>query len=298
MRTATPQEMLSLVQQHPNDHVHVVDLPYRLASWAFDYPGNSYAWRDASGELLAWAVLQTPFWTVDLACRPDLEPSLFPEILAWVDSAARLLVDTPSGRPACYANVFPHQERRRAALETAGWACQSEVGEDSWEEVLLVCDLKSKKGMATGVPPPGYSLRPLAGAAEVGAYVDLHQAVFESKNMTLPWRETTLQQPDYRPELDLVIDAPGGGLAAFCIGWLSPDRLTGQIEPLGVAREYRRLNLGRLLLEECLRRMHALGAEQVLVLTDNFRGPALSLYQSAGFQVREPVLVYRKDFTG
>ena len=152
--------------------------------------------------------------------------------------------------------------------------------------------------MATGVPPPGYSLRPLAGAAEVGAYVDLHQAVFESKNMTLPWRETTLQQPDYRPELDLVIEAPAGGLAAFCIGWLSPDCLTGMIEPLGVAREYRRLNLGRLLLEECLRRMHALGAEQVLVLTDNFRGPALSLYQSAGFQVREPVLVYRKDFTG
>jgi len=290
--------MLSLAQQYPRDHVHFVDLPYRLASWTFDFPGNRHAWRAATGELLAWAVLQAPFWTVDITCRPDLEEALFPQILTWVEGVACLVADTPSGRPAWYANVFPRQQRRRATLEMAGWACQSEVGEDSWEEVLLVCDLKSKKDVAKGAPPPGYSLRPLAGAAEAGAYVALHQAVFESKNMTLPWRLRILQQPDYHPELDLVIEAPGGGLAAFCIGWLSPDRLTGQIEPLGVAREYRRLNLGRLLLEECLRRIGTLGAEQVLVVTDNFRGPAVRLYQSAGFQVREPVLLYRKDFPG
>ncbi len=168
--------MLSLAQQYPRDHVHVVDLPYRLASWAFDYPANIHAWRGPTGELLAWAVLQTPFWTVDIACRPDLEEALFPEILAWVESAACLVTDTPSGRPAWYANVFPRQQRRLAALEAAGWACQSEVGEDSWEEVLLVCDLKSNKGVAKGAPPPGYCLRPLAGAAEAGAYAALPSA--------------------------------------------------------------------------------------------------------------------------
>ena len=121
MRTATPQEMLALVQQHPNDHVHVVDMPCRLASWASDYPGNTHAWRDASCKLRAWAVLQTPFWKVDIACRPDLEASLFPEILAWVDSAARLLVDTPSGRPA-----WRHPRARRACRQIS-FSCAAAV---------------------------------------------------------------------------------------------------------------------------------------------------------------------------
>jgi hypothetical protein len=68
--------------------------------------------------------------------------------------------------------------------------------------------------------------------------VALHQAVFESKNMTLPWRLRTLSCPEHRPELDLVVTAPDGRLAAFCVGWFAnvgaEQRPWGQIEPLWV----------------------------------------------------------------
>ena len=70
-------------------------------------------------------------------------------------------------------------------------------------------------------PPEGFVIRPLGGIEEVDAYVDLHQSVFESRNMTREWRMRTLDRPEHDPDLDLVVVAPDGRLAAFFIGWLN-----------------------------------------------------------------------------
>jgi hypothetical protein len=64
------REMAALARAFPIDHLHVVDLPYRLCSWALDDPENVGLWVDDNGQLVAWAVLQAPWWTVDLACSP------------------------------------------------------------------------------------------------------------------------------------------------------------------------------------------------------------------------------------
>ncbi len=90
--------------------------------------------------------------------------------------------------------------------------------------------------------PPGFHIRPLAGAGEIDAYVALHQAVFQSKSMNSEWRQRTLQRAEYEPDLDLVVEAPNGQLAAFCIGWLDRSRAygkpAGQIEPMGVHADF------------------------------------------------------------
>lgn len=289
-------EMAALVRWYPEHHLHVVDLPYRLASWAFDHAENAHLWRDQDGRLAGWAVLQTPFWTVDIACRPDCLGQLYPAILTWADAAARHLLDTPFGRPAWFVNVYPHQAAYIAALAAAGWACQADVGEESWSQVLLARQSSSPLPQAS--LPSGYTLRLLAGESEIDSYITLHQAVFDPKNMTVAWRRRTLLQPEYRPDLDLVVATPTGELAAFCIGWLSPDRRLAQVEPIGVASEHRRLGLGAALLAACLERMHTFGAQLVYVLTDNNRGPALELYESLGFRAQELVQVYRRDIGG
>ena len=157
----------------------------------------------------------------------------------------------------------------------------------------------------TGVPaapalPAGYSLRPLAGEAECSAYVDLHRAVFESKNMTVEWRARTLRHAGYRPDLDLVVAAPDGRLAAFCVGWFQPGDArsapSGQIEPMGVHEDFRKLGLGRAILSEAVRRLASLGAAHVDVETDSYRNAAFELYEAIGFRVIQDVLVYRKDY--
>ena len=289
--------MIAVACANPAAPPHVVDLPYRFSSWALDDPQNIALWVDARDRLLAWAVMQAPFWTIDYAYRPDAEPGIHRRILSWADARARQMVTTPHGRPCWFVMVFVGQDARLRDLEEAGFASQTDVGEDSWSKVLL------QRPVEWPMPgyrlPPGFHIRPLAGQGEVAAYVDLHRAVFESKNMTVAWRERSLRQPAYRAELDLVAVAPDGQLAAFCVGWLGQDERgapVGQIEPLGVRPDFRALGLGRAVLGETMRRSYASGATGIYVETDNYRDAALGLYEAMGFRVLRDILVYRKDY--
>lgn len=284
--------MIDLARVFSADHLRVYDLPYRLSSWALDDPQNARLWFDPDGDLLAWAVLQPPFWTIDITCRPDVAPALYAEILAWADERARQVVNTSFGHPAWFVMVFADQAPLIRDLETAGFACQADIGEDSWSKVFM-----RRPG---GLPvkdyriPPGFTVRSLAGDTEVEAYVDLHRSVFQTRNMTVEWRRRTLRHPGYRPDLDVVVAAPGGDLAGFCVCWLHG--VNGQIEPLGCHVDYRRYALGRLALAEGIRRLQAAGVEQIYVETDKYRNTAMKLYEHMGFQVIRDVWVYRKEY--
>ena len=292
--------MTALARACPADHLHVVDLPYRFSSWAFDYPDNIALWVNPEGQLLAWAVMQTPFWTIDYACRPDAGKNLHRQILDWADRRARGIRGTSSGRPMWFVNVLASQAERIHDLEEAGFASQANVDDDSWSKVQM--RRSSQTPVAGYSLPAGFTIRPLAGhiASHIQAYVELHRAVFENRNMTIEWRTRTLSQPEYIADLDLVAVAQDGRLAAFCMGWLdrNMEQASGQIEPLGVRADCRHLGLGRAILLEALSRLQFHGASQTYAETDRQRNAALELYESVGFQIIRDVLVYRKDYEG
>ena len=285
-------QMIALSRRFPEGNLHVTDLPYRLSSWAVDDPENTALWLDDAGHLQAWAILQTPFWTIDYAIHPAKEKDLHPQILVWAEQRARQSQGTPSGRPTWFVNVFSNQMQRIRDLEKAGFTCQANVGENSWSKVFL------KRPASAPIPAnplsSAFTMRPLAGEDDVEAYVELHQSVFESKNMTSAWRRRILHHPAYRPDLDLVAVDERDRLAAFCIAWLNPP--AGQIEPLGVHADFRNSGLGRALLSENLRRLQYYGAKNIFVETDNYRNAALALYESTGFRIFQDVLVFRKDY--
>ncbi len=299
--------MRALVLGVRHANLHVVDLPYRLSSWALDDPRNAHLWFEGS-RLVGWAVLQAPFWTVDFGrSSGPADLALASVMLDWALTRAAAVRGTPHARPAWFVNAFADQAAERQALEAAGFTDAAgqpaeyyrSQGLEPWSMVQL-----ERPG---NLPVPDYPLRaetvlrPLDGEGEAAAYVDLHQAVFASKNMTLPWRQAVLRQPGYSPPLD-VVAVHAGRLAAFCVGWLASAAapgadpiLTGQIEPLGCGAEFRRFALGRAALAEVLRRLQARGAQKVLVQTDSFRSTARDLYESLGFQVTRDIRVYRKD---
>ncbi len=240
--------------------------------------------------------MQTPFWAIDYACHPDVADEVHPQLLAWADQRAQQIGGSAYGRPIWFVNVFTDQQTRTLDLGAAGFASQANMGENSWTKVLI-------QQSAPTVDPrhrtlDGFVIRPLAGLAEIAAYVDLHQAVFESRSMTIGWRARTLQQAAYRPDLDLVAVAEDGRLAAFSVCWLhaGADGLRGQVEPMGVHPDFRGLGLGRAILSKGLCRLYAQGAQEVLVETDNYRNAAFALYESVGFRVQREVLVFRKDY--
>ena len=288
--------MLVLSRANAAGNLHVVDLPYRLSSWALDDSGNIGLWVNAEGRLLAWAVMQTPFWAIDYAFASGAESHLHRELLAWADQRATEMLVSPDGHPCWFVNVFSDQSDRIHELDAAGYACQADVGEDSWSKVLL--HRPAHLPVAANVLPAGFTIRSLAGETEVEAYVALHRAVFKSKSMTAEWRARTLRHPAYRPDLDLVAVAPDGRLAAFCICWIDDSAAAprGQIEPLGVHEDFRHLGVGRALLSEGLRRLDRRGAERIHVETDKHRDAALVLYEAMGFRALRDVLVYRKDY--
>jgi mycothiol synthase len=290
------KSMAELVCKFPTENIHVVDLPYRFCSWSFDYPENIRLWSDENGELLAWAILQVPFWKIDYAYNPEFHRRVHPQILSWADEQAHKIVSTPSGHPAWFVPVLASWMDRIHDLEQAGFASQADVGENSWSQVLMEHSMQIP---AEAILPEGFHIRPLNGTSEVEAYVDLHRAVFESRNMTTEWRQRTLERPEYISDIDLVTVAPNGQLAAFCICWLAGDsngEVRGQIEPLGVHADFRKLGLARAILEEGLKRLSARGAKHIYVQTDSYRDAAFKLYESAGFHVIHDILMYRKDY--
>lgn len=284
--------MMKLARQYAAEHLRALDLPYRLSSWALDDPENVHLWFDPAGDLLGWAALQLPLGAIDITCHPDWVPGLYGEILTWADGRACQAIGTPKGLPSWYVNVFSDQADIIRTLEAAGFANQADAGEDAWSKVFM--------RRPAGLPvkdyriPAGFTVRSLAGEAEVDAYVALHRDVFGTKNMTVEWRRRTLQQPGHRPDLDVVVAAPDGRLAAFCIGWR--DDKNGQIEPLGCHADYRHYALGRIALAEVLRRLQAAGVEHIYAETDNYRHTARKLYEHMGFEAIRNVWVYRKDY--
>jgi mycothiol synthase len=240
--------MSALADQCFENNLHVIDLPYRLSSWALDDPENVGLWFDENQQLVAWATLQAPFWTIDYVCHPEHELHLHREILSWANQRAHATQNTLYERPAWFVMVFSGQAQRIRDLESMEFKCQSDVGGDSWSKVLM--RLSSLTPVKVYEARSGFKVRSLAGEKEVENYVELHQSVFESKNMTADWRSRTLKHPDYIPGLDIVVESPDGRLVAFCICWFNKDSMTGHVEPLGSHKDFRMLWGALLFLKD------------------------------------------------
>lgn len=291
------QCMVQLAKQEWGNTMHVIDLPYRLSSWAVDDPDNIAMWWDDTGKLIAWAVMQIPFWSVDCVVSRAGNPENYQIVLDWVDHRAVHLVKSGKGLPCWFINAFSGQMAEIEWIKANGFSCQADVGEDSWSKVWM--HRTAEEPVHRYDARSGFRVRPLAGPEEAQSYVDLHQKVFQSRNMQLAWRQRMLEHPDYRNDFDIVVESPDGELVAFCIGWMQKGLdgiLRGQIEPLGCHADYRYLGLGRVALTHVIVRLHEAGAQEIWVETDRHRNTAFSLYQHVGFSVIQDVLVFRKDY--
>jgi ribosomal protein S18 acetylase RimI-like enzyme len=267
----------------PGDVLHLADLPWRLASPAARTPERTRLWERTDGALSAWAVLQFPWHCLDYDLHPDRSTvELEAAVLAWAIERLAVAAADRGERLPFYVSARAADGPRIAAIEQAGFA------RDDWSYVRLVRDLD--RPIPAAEPPAGFVVRPLAGDAEVEAYVAAHRAAFGSTNMTAAWRRTTLRDPRHLPELDLAAIAPDGTLAGFCVCWMTPPlgslagRRLAQIEPLGVHPEYQRLGLGRALLLEALRRARANGAHSLEVNAESDNAASRQTYEAVGFR--------------
>jgi ribosomal-protein-alanine N-acetyltransferase len=81
-----------------------------------------------------------------------------------------------------------------------------------------------------------------------------------------------------------------GGIAGFAVA--QPIRKIGRILTLDIIPEARRFGLATRLMQECEKRLRALGSEQVYLESAVNNQPALDLYHKLGYEILRTLPLY------
>jgi len=132
--------------------------------------------------------------------------------------------------------------------------------------------------------PPGYQLRPLM-ANDVPQRAVLYGRAFSDDALPVENLRNVIAAPTYEPDLDLVVAAPDGSLAAFATLWYDPQNRLGIFEPVGCDPAFQRRGLGTALMYAGLDLLRRRGARNAQLSVGVQRGPANQLYESTGFRL-------------
>ena len=196
-----------------------------------------------------------------------------------------------SGHAAIEVSAWDHDRELLAHLALRGYEMSGMYGHE------LVCDLVDEPSAPR--LPAGFSMRWLEPELD-NAYVELHRAAWSTRapsDYDGRMHASVTSMPDFERELVPIIAAPDGTLAAYCIAWFDPRTRTVEIEPLGTHPEYRRLGLGRAIVEEVKRRSAARGARSVMVWGGHDNDVAIHMYESAGLRSRRVLRDYERTLS-
>ena len=267
--------------------------------------------KEMGGKLLGFGQLTCDRnENMDCSLWFDVHPSrqastLESEILQWGERRIREVGQNLTLPMRLQTRVRSDKPLRRMRLEKQGFVS---------ERCFLTMARSLDRSCCSFPLPEGFRVRslydrgylaPIPGN-KLKAWVELFNESFvdhwNHHNLTVAAAKHWFSNPHYKPELNLVVVAPDGALAAFCVGYLNREenartgRNEGWIQLLGTRRSFRRLGLGRAILLAAMRRFQALGIEQVKLAVDaQSLTSATQLYESVGFYSTSKWLTYVKD---
>lgn len=104
-------------------------------------------------------------------------------------------------------------------------------------------------------------------------------------------REFMQSAPNFRKDLNVVVEAPDGRFVAYCGTWYEPRHAIAYVEPVATDPDYRRMGLGRAAVLEGIRRCGALGAKTAYV------GAHKPFYLALGFAQVHNCSAWRREWT-
>jgi GNAT superfamily N-acetyltransferase len=131
---------------------------------------------------------------------------------------------------------------------------------------------------------PGYTIRSMGDAGEyharaLASWHAFHPDEPDDAFSGGGWLANLQSAPLYRRDLDIVAEAPEGGIAAFSTIWYDDFTRSAVCVLVGSAPKYQRLGLGKAVISEGLRRLQNMGGRRVFA--NGFDPPANALYRSA-----------------
>ena len=272
----------------PKQRWHVGDLAWgRYAvPAAQESMWRTSLWIDNADAVMAWGWIELPDhldWHVDPA-----HPELASDVLAWFEAVA-----TGADRTV---TVLDTEQHLVAALERAEY--QPVSGAPFFQHCLIDLD----ESLAAAQVPAGYRLRTVredeaearaaahraaSRPARIGTLfvppVDLGEA---ESGMTNESYQAVMNAWPYRRDLDQVVEAPDGTLAAFALGWLDEVNRVGELEPVGTDPRHVRRGLGSAASLACLHALRTAGAIRAVVYPrgDSAYPVPSQLYFGLGFR--------------
>jgi len=237
-----------------------------------------FLWETPSGELAA--VLNREgagqaFFQVD----PRQRTAALEEEMLTVAEEHLTSMGASCGRPVLAVYAHDVDELRTEMLTRRGYARRAD-----WQEVLRKRDLTLPTPDAS--LPDGYSIRAMGGIDDHAkrswaSWRSFHPDEPNDKYGGWEWQRNVHKAPMYRRDLDLVVEAPSGEIAAFACLWYDDVTRAVCYEPVGTMPEYQRRGLAKAVIAEGMRRAKEMGATLVTVGGGESNPPAEALYASA-----------------
>ena len=136
--------------------------------------------------------------------------------------------------------------------------------------------------------PDGYRLTTMAEYGDFESRSAAHRSAFSPSRFRDDVYAKVRETWPYRPDLDCVVVAADGSVAAYTLAWLDELNAVGEFEPVGTHKDHLRRGLGRAVNLFALQRLRDEGATTALVSCrgDEAYPIPCKLYESVGFHER------------
>ena len=133
-------------------------------------------------------------------------------------------------------------------------------------------------------------------AADFESRAAAHRSAFAPSRFSADAYASVRASWPYRQDLDCVVEAPDGSIAAFSLAWLDEVNGVGELEPVGTHADHQDRGLGRAVNLFALQRLRDEGARTAIVACrgDDAHPVPARLYESIGFREVWRTLPFRK----
>lgn len=278
------------MQESYAGYLHTGDIPHRIYNVLRKYQPEAIAhlWENTAGELLGWALIYptAKFCGFDVQIHAkhrndDLER----ELIQWaqenlVQHLKRDGIQTDSiGTDVCADDLS-----RARVLSEFGY---------QFSEKPYHLTKRSLDDLPQVTLPEGFSIRSATGLEEAAKLIEVHMGGFNSK-WTVAEYEKVMQSPGYDPARELVVVAPNGQFAAFCVIHFDHLNKTGLFEPVGAHPDFRRMGLTSKLMIEGMHSMKQAGLAYAAVVHETDNQASTNLYASLGFKKIQEINYFTK----
>lgn len=258
--------------------MHVGDIPHRiyngLGRRGFDPSEVVRIWED-NGAIAGWAMIWPRTGGIEVQVPPE-STHLAVEAGLWACSAV-VEVGERHGHQAqsIVMDVVESEPHLVQMATTLGMTVDRDEGS------YIVTRQAIDRPPAVHLPR-SYTVRTARGAADAAALAEVHSSAFDSEWTAESYKQV-MESPGYEASREIVVVAPDGTFAGFCMIWMDHENHIGMFEPVGVHAAHRRRGVGMALMAAGLSRLSERGMVHAMVTHETGNPASTALYAAAGF---------------